>query len=109
MPRATSLHSLRLRADQGPRLALDTGFGIITITVMMTVSIQEMRFDFAKVKSALQRGEEFMLTYRNQPLAKLLPIAQKKSTEPDPAHSFGLISEDIPVMTNQAIDRAIYG
>lgn len=47
--------------------------------------------------------------YRNQPLAKLLPAAQKKSTEPDPALSFGLPPEDIPVMTNQAIDRAIYG
>jgi antitoxin (DNA-binding transcriptional repressor) of toxin-antitoxin stability system len=76
---------------------------------MITVSIQEMRFDFAKVKSALQRGEELMLTYRNRPLAKLLPVAQKESTEPDPALSFGIPSEDIPVMTNQAIDSAIYG
>ena len=76
---------------------------------MITVSIQEMRFDFAKVKSALQRGEELMLTYRNRPLAKLLPVAQKESAEPDPALSFGIHAEDIDVMTNQEIDRAIYG
>ena len=76
---------------------------------MITMSIQEMRFDFAKVKSALQRGEELMLTYRNRPLAKLLPVAQKEPTAPDPALSFGIHSEDIDVMTNQEIDRAIYG
>jgi len=47
--------------------------------------------------------------YRNRPLAKLLPVAQKEPTEPDPALSFGIPSEDIPLMTNQDIDRAIYG
>ena len=76
---------------------------------MVTVSIQEMRFDFAKVKSALQRGEELMLTYRNRPLARLLPVAGKPSDGPDCALSFGMKSEDVPPMSNPEIDRAIYG
>jgi len=50
-----------------------------------------------------------MLTYRNRPLAKLLPVAQKEPAGPDPALSFGIHSEDIDVMTNQEIDRTIYG
>jgi len=44
---------------------------------MATVSIQEMRFDFGKIKSALERGKELMLTYRNKPLAKMLPVTEK--------------------------------
>ena len=74
---------------------------------MVTVSIQEMRFDFAKVKSGLERGEEFMLTYRNRPLAKLLPVVEMVS--PDPALSFGAPPEDLEPMSNAEIDRAIYG
>ncbi len=89
--------------------ALDTGCAKIIITIMVTVSIQEMRFEFAKVKSALLRGEELMLTYRNRPLAKLLPVADKEPNGPDPALSFGIDPEDVDEMTNQEIDRAIYG
>ena len=76
---------------------------------MVTVSIQEMRFDFAKIKSALERGEELMLTSRNRPLAKLLPVAEKASGQPDPALSFGAQPENLAVMSNAEMDRAIYG
>ena len=45
---------------------------------MTTVSIQEMRFEFAKVKRALERGEELLLTFRNRPLARLSPVASQR-------------------------------
>ena len=68
-----------------------------------------MRFEFAKIKSGLERGEEFMLTYRNRPLARLLPVAEKAPAGPDPALSFGAPPEDLEPMSNAEIDRAIYG
>lgn len=77
---------------------------------MTTVSIQEMRFEFAKVKRALERGEELLLTFRNRPLARLTPVApQRPASRPDPALDFGKDAQDMPVMSNSNIDAAIYG
>lgn len=76
---------------------------------MVTVSIQEMRFEFAKIKAALERGEELMLTYRNRPLAKLLPVVEREPANFDPALSFGAQPETLSAMSNEEIDRAIYG
>jgi len=75
---------------------------------MNTVSIQEIRFDFGKVKSALERGEEFILTYRNRPLAKLLPVARREPFGTDPALTFGDAPEVIDPMSNADLDSAIY-
>jgi len=81
----------------------------ITVTNMVTVSIQDMRFDFAPIKSALDEGEELMLTYRNRPLARLVPVAQRNSASPDPALSFGERTENLEPMSNEEMDRVIYG
>ena len=75
---------------------------------MVTVSIQDIRFDFARIKSALERGEELMLTYRNRPLAKLLPVVERQSDEPDPALTFGTHPENVEPLSNAEIDLAIY-
>lgn len=77
---------------------------------MTTVSIQEMRFEFAKVRRALERGEELLLTFRNRPLARLSPVApQRPAPESDPALYFGDQAEALPVLTNTEIDGALYG
>ena len=69
-----------------------------------------MRFEFSKVKRALERGEELLLTFRNQPLARLSPVAPKRAKlASDPALHFGEEAEDLPVATNEDIDAAIYG
>lgn len=69
-----------------------------------------MRFEFAKVKSALERGEELLLTFRNRPLALLSPVApQRPKPGSDPALHFGDQAEDLPVVTNEEMDAAIYG
>lgn len=75
---------------------------------MVTISIQEVRFEFARIKSGLERGEEFLLTYRNKPLAKLLPVVEPAFGAPDPALSFGLRPEEVEPMTNEEMDRMIY-
>jgi antitoxin (DNA-binding transcriptional repressor) of toxin-antitoxin stability system len=77
---------------------------------MTTVSIQEVRFEFAKVKRALERGEELLLTFRNRPLARLTPVApQRLTSKRDPALDFGKDAEDLPVISNSDIDAAMYG
>lgn len=56
---------------------------------MTTVSIQEVRFEFGKVRRALERGEELLLTFRNRPLARLTPVTPSREPLPsDPALSF---------------------
>lgn len=77
---------------------------------MNSVSIQEMRFEFRKVKQALERGEELLLTFRNKPLAKISPVTSKRPPlGEDPALNFGAGADEVPVLTNQDIDTAVYG
>lgn len=76
---------------------------------MSNVSIQDVRFDFPRVKAALERGEVLVLTYRNKPLAKLTPLVEAETPASDPALEFGLDGEDLAPMSNEEIDRAVYG
>jgi antitoxin (DNA-binding transcriptional repressor) of toxin-antitoxin stability system len=77
---------------------------------MTTISIQEMRFEFGKVRRALERGEELLLTFRNRPLARLSPVGPRHTPpEHDPALDFGDRAENLPALTNHEIDAAIYG
>ena len=76
---------------------------------MKNVSIQKMRFEFGEVREALEKGEELVLTFRNRPLARLLPFALKKSIKNDPALHFGDAATPLDPMTNTDLDQAIYG
>jgi antitoxin (DNA-binding transcriptional repressor) of toxin-antitoxin stability system len=77
---------------------------------MNSVSIQQVRFEFGKVKAALERGEELLLTFRNKPLAKLSPISSKSAiSEEDPALRFGDGADELPILSNSDIDSAVYG
>ena len=77
---------------------------------MTTISVQEMRFEFGKVRRALERGEELLLTFRNRPLARLSPVGPRQTPlERDPALDFGERAECLPALTNDGIDAAIYG
>lgn len=77
---------------------------------MKTVSIQEMRFEFAGVRAALEAGEELVLTFRNRPLARLLPFASPApAVGVDPALQFGDEAENIEPLSNTQMDALIYG
>jgi antitoxin (DNA-binding transcriptional repressor) of toxin-antitoxin stability system len=76
---------------------------------MGMVSIQEMRFEFAKIKAALERGEELTLTYRNRPLARLIPVGGQEQVQEDSALRFGLEAEELDPVSNEEIDGLIYG
>lgn len=77
---------------------------------MNSVSIQEVRFEFGKVKQALERGEELLLTFRNKPLAKISPVTSKcPPLGEDPALNFGAGADELSILSNQDIDTALYG
>jgi antitoxin (DNA-binding transcriptional repressor) of toxin-antitoxin stability system len=77
---------------------------------MKTVSIQEMRFEFAGVRAALEAGEELVLTFRNRPLARLLPFAAPApSAGLDAALQFADEPENLDPMSNAKMDDLIYG
>ena len=77
---------------------------------MTSISVQEMRFEFGKVKRALERGEELLLTFRNRPLARLSPVVPPRpALKRDPALDFGKDAEDLSVISNSDLDAEIYG
>jgi antitoxin (DNA-binding transcriptional repressor) of toxin-antitoxin stability system len=80
----------------------------MTIAIMKTVSIQEMRLEFAGVRAALEAGEELVLTFRNRPLARLLPFASPAPpTGLDSALQFADEPEHLDSMTNAKMDESI--
>ena len=69
-----------------------------------------MRFEFAGVREALEAGEELILTFRNRPLARLLPFASAKAPSGiDSALQFGAELESLNPVNNNQLDALIYG
>ena len=77
---------------------------------MNQVTLVEFRKDAEKVLRRIQRGERLILTRRGQPVARLEPISQLSAQEDDPIYRLAdLAQEGGKAMTNQAMDREIYG
>lgn len=45
---------------------------------MQTISMKELREDFAQVKAAMDAGQSLMLLYRSKPLAEIKPVKTKR-------------------------------
>ena len=75
-----------------------------------TISTHEMRFQFDRVLRAVKAGRSLTLTYRNKPLARIVPLKADLQILPDDA-VFRLheLAEPIGPLTNAQIDAAIYG
>ncbi|MDI6816796.1 MAG: type II toxin-antitoxin system prevent-host-death family antitoxin [Actinomycetota bacterium] len=46
---------------------------------MIRTGIKEMRKNFSKYLESVQNGEEVIITKRDEPIAKIVPIAAKKA------------------------------
>ena len=69
-----------------------------------------MRFGFRRVLQAVKAGRSLTLTYRNKPLARIVPLKpQAKPPAEDPVFRLHEIAEPIGPLTNAQIDTAIYG
>jgi antitoxin (DNA-binding transcriptional repressor) of toxin-antitoxin stability system len=75
-----------------------------------TISTHQMRFEFHRVLSAVKAGRPLTLTYRNQPLARIVPIrTESEAPAGDPIFRLHELAEPIGPLTNEQIDAAIYG
>ena len=69
-----------------------------------------MRFQFSRVLDAVREGRSLTLTYRNKPLARIVPVAPDAApTADDPIFRLHELAEPIGPLTNEDMDRAIYG
>jgi antitoxin (DNA-binding transcriptional repressor) of toxin-antitoxin stability system len=69
-----------------------------------------MRFQFGRILKAMKVGRPLTLTYRNKPLARIVPLKSNIAPSKDD-HVFRLheLAEPIGPLTNAEIDAAIYG
>ena len=74
------------------------------------ISTHEMRFEFSRVLRAVRAGRPLTLTYRNKPLARIVPLpSEPLPAADDPIFRLHELAEPIGPLTNADIDRAIYG
>ncbi len=75
-----------------------------------TISTHEMRFEFDRVLRAVKAGRSLTLTYRNKPLARIVPLKEDESVqEDDPIFRLDELAEPIGPLTNAQIDALVYG
>jgi prevent-host-death family protein len=74
------------------------------------ISTHEMRFQFGRVLRAVKAGRSLTLTYRNKPLARIVPLkAHAETSGDDSLFRLFELAEPIGPLTNAEIDAAIYG
>ena len=75
-----------------------------------SISTHEMRFEFSRILRAVRAGRSLTLTYRNEPLARIVPLTSRSMPSmDDPIFRLHELAEPIGPLTNREIDRAIYG
>lgn len=74
-----------------------------------TISTHAMRFQFDRVLRAVRAGQSLTLTYRNKPLARIVPLNVEEFSPDDPVFRLHELAEPIGPLTNAEIDKAIYG
>jgi len=75
------------------------------------ISTNELRLKFDRVLKAVKQGRSLTLTYRNKPLARIVPINQEYSPrEDDPIYHMYEHAQPVGApITNEEMDRLIYG
>lgn len=74
------------------------------------ISTHEMRFEFSRVLQAVKAGRSLTLTYRNKPLARIVPLKpQADISRDDPVFRLHELAEPLGPLTNAEMDAVIYG
>jgi prevent-host-death family protein len=75
------------------------------------ISTNELRLKFDRVLKAVRQGRTLTLTYRNKPLARIVPLKEEQlPQEDDPIYRMYERAEPIGApLTNGEIDQLIYG
>ena len=75
-----------------------------------TISTHQMRFEFERVLRAVKAGRSLTLTYRNKPLARIVPLREEQAVaEDDSIFRLHELAEPIGPLTNAEIDALVYG
>ena len=75
-----------------------------------SISTHQMRFEFERVLRAVKAGRSLTLTYRNKPLARIVPLNEELPVaKDDPIFRLDELAEPIGPLTNTEIDRLVYG
>jgi prevent-host-death family protein len=100
-----------------------TGWKIIIMLIIMKnagargqtkeseISTNELRLKFDRVLKAVKQGRSLTLTYRNKPLARIVPLKEERPlSEDDPIYRMYEFAEFIGApLTNDEMDKLIYG
>jgi prevent-host-death family protein len=99
-----------------------TGLDIIIMLMMMKntgarsqtreseISTNELRLNFDRVLKAVKQGRSLTLTYRNKPLARIVPLKERLLSGDDPIYRMYELAEPIGApLTNEEMDKLIYG
>lgn len=75
------------------------------------ISTNELRLKFDRVLKAVKQGRSLTLTYRNKPLARIVPIKEEHLLQvDDPIYRMYERAEAIGApLTNKEMDQLIYG
>jgi prevent-host-death family protein len=77
---------------------------------MKTISMLEFRQQAESVIKMVQQGQQFVLTYRGAPVARLEPIISASAPSDDPFYKIDALADDTgESLTNEEIDRDLYG
>jgi prevent-host-death family protein len=75
-----------------------------------TISTHDMRFRFDRVLRAVKQGRSLTLTYRNKPLARIVPVpSEAEISAKDPIFRLHDLAQPIGPLTNAEIDASVYG
>jgi prevent-host-death family protein len=75
------------------------------------ISTNELRLNFDRVLKAVKQGRSLTLTYRNKPLARIVPLKEERLLSgDDPIYRMYELAEPIGApLTNEEMDKLIYG
>lgn len=77
---------------------------------MKTISMLEFRRDAERIVKAVSRGEHFLLSYRGKVTVHLEPVDPQLSVrEDDPVYRLTDLATDGTPLSNEQIDKTIYG
>ena len=76
---------------------------------MKTLTLLEFRKNARAALDRVARGQAIVLTRRGRAVARLEPVGEERIEADDPIYALGEVAVDGTPLTNEQMDREIYG
>ena len=76
---------------------------------MKMVTLLEFRKNAQATLQAVAAGQTIILTRRGRAIARIEPLSQERIESDDPIYALGELAVDGDPLTNEQMDREIYG